>query len=155
MIVVTTVIGSDMTLPLRSDFAKDELLGLRGPTGFYMLTCGRYRKFPDSRPLWTFESERLSEVSVWNPRILVFNAAFFELRSGLYDETWIVKTRRSRSWPVPDHTLRPKPIDDGEWIRGIIPKIMAELFRFVKYRNSSRVRYYPYINIILTIYIYI
>ena len=28
-----------------------------------------------------------------------------------------------------DLTNRPKPIDDGEWIRGIIPKIMAELFR--------------------------
>ena len=27
----------------------------------------------------------------------------------------------SRSWPSRPHPVRPKAIDDGEWIRGIIP----------------------------------
>ena len=36
------------------------------------------------------------------------------------------------------HYGQPKPIDDGEWIRGIIPEYMAEEFRLVKYYNLPR-----------------
>ena len=54
-----------------------------------------------------------------------------------------------------DLTSRPKPIDDGEWIRGITPEIMAARFRLVNSSNLPRCMYTRYIYIIIYDYIYV